>query len=200
MKINIARLARVALLAAGITGAAHGASITLIPPGGALTGTPGSTVGWGFSLTNTTDFLQITSSEFCLDSSGVTTACQLPTIGTYTDFIGPNGPVAGPPPESPTVTQAFDLGTQQGAGSFTISAAAPVGAQNTGQIVFFYNLYSVSPNDPNFNPVTDTLATDQTLTAAASVTVVGATGVPEPATFGFAGIAIAALVTLRRKS
>src|SRR5690348_14781513 len=104
MKTNIFRLARMALLAGSVIAGAAGATITLIPPGGAITGTPGSTVGWGFTFSNTTNYAQITSSQFCLDSTGVgTTPCQLPTIGTYTDFIGPNGPVAGPPPESTTV-------------------------------------------------------------------------------------------------
>lgn len=139
--------------------------LTLDPPGGAISGAPGATVGWGFTLTNTTDYLVVSSASF-------TPATPL---GTFTDFSAFNFFVVGPAPESTSVSQVFDAPSQTGIGSFAIGAGALVGAVASGQIVLSYDLYSVSPNNPLFNPDTDTLSNGNTLAVNASVTVV-----PEP--------------------
>ncbi|MEQ6342808.1 MAG: hypothetical protein M3A44_14460 [Gammaproteobacteria bacterium] len=141
-------------------------TLALDPPGGAISGAPGATVGWGFTLTNTTDYLVISSASF------------VPTtpLGTFTDFISAfNFFVVGPAPDNTSVSQTFDVLNQTGVGSFAIDAGALIGAVASGQIVLNYDLFSVSPNHPLFNPDTDTLSNGNTLAVNASVTVV-----PEP--------------------
>lgn len=154
--------------------------LTLNPVGGALTGSAGSTVGWGFTITNSTDFLAVTNSDFCVGP--ITSPCSN-TLGTYTDFIASNQfLVVGPPPENPSVSQVFDPIALSGVGSFLINSAANPGDSVNGQIVLTYDLFSVSPNDPSFNPIVDTLANGDFLTANASVAVPAPSSTPEPQT------------------
>ncbi|MFI5167133.1 MAG: hypothetical protein ACHQQS_10960 [Thermoanaerobaculales bacterium] len=150
----------IALFAAGAAGAAP--TLQLAPAGGALTGSPGATVGWGFTITNSTDYLVVTSASFTPST----------TLGTFTDFIAQyQFVVVGPSPESTSVSQGFNNGSHTGVGSFAISAGAHPGDAASGTITVTYDLYSVSPNDPNFDPGIDLVLTDNTLTAAASVSV-----------------------------
>lgn len=151
------------------------AALTISPTDGAIFGAPGEVIGWGFTLTNTTNFLVVDSTDFCPGAPA--SPCSNP-VGTYADFAGPQFIVVGPAPESTSVTQAFDNVSQQGTGSFTINSGLPVGTTVSGNIVLTYDLFSVDPNDPNFDPGTDTISTGNLLEAPASVTVV-----PEPATF-----------------
>jgi hypothetical protein len=167
--------------------------LTLMPITGAISGAPGDTIGWGFTISNDTDYLTVTSAQFCLDPV-VTPACTPPTIGTFTDFISQfNFVVVGPAPESTMVSQSFDATAHTGIGSFTIDTGASAGSTNIGEIVLTYDLFSRSPNDPDFNPDTDTIETNQFLTANASVTVLA----PEPATWLLLGSTLAGLGVVR---
>jgi PEP-CTERM motif len=169
--------------------------LTLNPVGGALTGAPGDVVGWGFTISNDTNFLTVTGANFCL---GVVSppACTSPNIGTFTDFIAQfNFIVVGPAPESTSVSQSYDFSAKTGVGSFAINAGATAGSTNIGEIVLRYDLTSRSPNDPNFNPDTDTVAGGQFLTANASVAVTST--VPEPATWLLLGSTLAGLGVAR---
>ncbi len=167
----------------GLEAVAYG-SVTLAvnPASGALVGPAASRLGWGFTLSSTVDFAVVSSSNFCLGNSGVNSLCIAPTIGAYTDYIATNYTIAGPVPESPSVTEAFNSVTGTGLGSFEINAGSVTGADNNGQIVLTYDLYSVDPNAPNFNPVTDLLSAGNFLTAPASVTVAAPVmqSIPEP--------------------
>lgn len=166
--------------------------LQLIPASGALSGLPGSTVGWGFTIANTTNFLAVTGSDFC--EGAIVSPCPH-TIGTYKDFIGAfNFIVVGPAPESPMVTQAFNLATMTGVGSFQINSTAHAGDIAAGQILISYDLFRRSPKDPNFDPSKDTISTGNRLTAAARVAVT-----PEPASFGMAAMALMGLVVLKRR-
>ena len=160
-------------------GASGAPVLDLIPANGTIGGAPGDVVGWGFTLTNTTDFLVVTSADFV----------SSPALGTFTDFIGPNFIVVGPTPESPMVSQLFDALSMTGIGSFAISPSAGPGSTANGQIQLTYDLFSRSPNDPNFNPATDTLSVGNLLSRNASAEVV-----PEPASWFIivaAGVALA---------
>jgi PEP-CTERM motif len=176
--------------------AAWGTTLQLAPLSGALSGAPGSTVGWGFTITNTSNFLEVTGSDFC--EGTIVSPCPH-SIGTYNDFIGQfNFVVVGPAPEESTsVTQTFNLAVKTGVGSFRINPAAVAGNSAVGQIVVTYDLFNLSPNDPAFNPALNTVSTGNRLTAPGSVTVAAAT--PEPATLGLVGFAFVAWAAARRR-
>jgi hypothetical protein len=138
--------------------------------GGVIAGSPGATVGWGFTLTNSENYVVISASEFDTTQNG--------GDGTYSDFIGPDFVVVGPANgfgDLPTVTQ--DFGLNSGVGSFTISPTATIGDIVLGESVLTFDVYSVSPDDPSFNPIVDTLANGLEISAPAKVLVT-----PEPPT------------------
>jgi hypothetical protein len=124
------------------------------------------------------DFAVITGSDFCVGP--ITSPCSNP-LGTYTDFVGQQFFVLGPSPESSSISQSFDLMALTGVGTFFINPLAQPGDKAIGQIVLSYDLFSLSPNDPNFDPTTDTLSNGNFLMAPASVTVSTTTvHTPEP--------------------
>ena len=159
---------------------AHAGAI-FTPTSSPISGAPGDTVGWGFTISNDTNYLLITSADFA----------PATPLGTFTDFIGQfNFIVVGPSPESTSVSQTFDLNALTGVGSFAISPSAAPGSIIAGLLTLTYDLFSVSPNDPNFNPDIDTVSNGNILTAAAQVDVNGVNAVPEPASFGLVGLAL----------
>lgn len=172
-------------------------TLTLDPVGGAITGVAGSTVGWGFTLTNLgSDFAVITGSDFCVGP--ITSPCSN-SLGTYTDFVGQQFFVLGPSPESPSLLQSFDLVGLTGVGSFFINPLAQPGDMAAGQIVLSYDLFSLSPNDPNFDPTADTLSNGNFLMAPASVTVTNSTvSTPEPGSLLLLTAGALALIFSRR--
>jgi hypothetical protein len=150
-------------------------TLTLNPLGGAISGAAGTTVGWGFTLTNLgINFAVVTSSDFCV---GVISSPCSNSLGTYTDFAGPQFIVVGPSPESSSFTQAFNNGLMTGIGSFLINPAAT--GSVSGEIALTYDLYNVDPNALNFNPLADAVSLGNSLTSAASVTV-ATMSTPEP--------------------
>ena len=177
------KLMNIAILGAAVFATFSPASpllptITTIPASGNVSGPPGSVVGWGFTLTNLdpSDWVILTGSSF--------TGSQVQ--GTYVDYLSlASAPVyvAGPSPESSTITQTWNLASQLGLGEFDINPTAAPGLI-TGNIVVHYSEFSQDPNDPNFDPDTSTVIADATLSAPASIGVV-----PEPGTLGliFAG-------------
>src|SRR5689334_2177161 len=98
------------LAAASPAYVAHAAPLlTLSPASGGLSGSPGATVGWGFTLTNTTDFAVVTGTSFV--------PSPLSSVGTYEDYLGPRGTpvIVGPGPlDSPVYSEPFNSGTQTG--------------------------------------------------------------------------------------
>ena len=100
---------------------------------GWTSGLPGTTQGWGFTLTNTLNYVVITESEFDITQNG--------GDGTYADFIGPNFVVVGPTNgfgDGPTVSQNFDSLNMMGVGSFAISPSATIGDFVLGNIVLTF--------------------------------------------------------------
>ncbi|HKW16192.1 MAG TPA: hypothetical protein VJO35_01660 [Terriglobales bacterium] len=148
-------------------------SLTLDPTDGALTGPAGSTVGWGFTFSNSgNDFAVISGSDFCV---GVITSPCSTSFGAYTDVAGQQFIVAGP--GSPSFTAVFNNSLGTGLGSFQIDPAAT--GTVAGQILLFYDLYNVDPNSLYFDPLLDTISVGDLVTAPASVTV-GTRTVPMP--------------------
>jgi hypothetical protein len=155
-------------------------------------------VGWGFTISNPdANYMVVTSAAFCktVVVAGFTVCDQFPnpSTGIFTDYIAQfNFIVAGPAPESPIVSQAFNRALLTGVGSFAIAPTAPYGTLS-GQILLTYDLYSRSPNDPLFDPGADFIPpgpNGNTLAANAAVSVV-----PEPATI----LLVAGAVTLVRR-
>lgn len=163
--------------------ASHAAtSLQLDPINGSIEGEAGDTVGWGFLLTNTQNYLVVTGAEFQSSSSS----------GTFTDFISApdNFFVVGPGFGASTVWgQSFDTTSQTGIGSFRIADNA---ASSTlyGQILLTYDLFARSPFNPLFDPDTDTLSNGNFLTANASITI---NTVPLPAAAWLFAAALAGL-------
>lgn len=157
---------QVLLLATASTGLATAdITLTLDPSGAAVSGSPGQTVGWGFTVANSlSDYAVITSAIFVPDPTS-----------QFTDFISPQFVIVGP--GSPSITQNFDLASQQGVGSYMIPSVTPIGALLSGSIELTYDLYTVSPNDPSFDPGADLESSGNTVSADASIDVVAT---PEP--------------------
>ena len=163
--------------------ASHAAtSLQLDPINGSIEGDAGDTVGWGFLLTNTQNYLVVTGAEFQSSSSS----------GTFTDLISApdNFFVVGPGFGASTAWgQTFDATSQIGVGSFNIADDA---TQDTiyGQIVLTYDLFTRSPFNPLFDPDTDTLSNGNFLTANASIKI---NTVPLPAAAWLFAAALAGL-------
>jgi hypothetical protein len=187
------RLLSLTALAVALTGVTAAAPVlTLNPSNGVVSGTPGSTVGWGFTLSNDSGFLVPSLLVFC---EGAFNAGCTPTFGTFTDFAAQlQLNVVGP-----TVTEAFNNATKQGIGSFAINANAPAGVTDTGTIFLVYDKFSCDITDANCNPVQT--AFSQLLSAPASVNIVGVGAtVPEPGSGSLLFVGAALLMARSRKT
>lgn len=167
-------------------------TITLLPAGGDVAGNPGSVVGWGFTFTYNTSGAQYWA---VLDSSQFTGS---PVYGNYTDYLA-TGPlyVAGPAPESPTVSQPWNQSASLGVGEFDLYATDPSGVTVAGDIIVHYSVYSQDPNDPAFGSTFDpTVIADATLSSPVVVTVS-----PEPTSLLLmsAGLLLFAFRGVRRR-
>jgi PEP-CTERM motif len=157
-------------------------ALTLLPISGDVSGPPGSTVGWGYTITNNTalwiqamavsadaflngtpnlifDFPAIAPGSFVtLDFSLVMTgSCALPPCGLY---------------------------------ELTWDTTAPIGFVNSGTFIVSSDFYSCDPNMPGCFDLG--AAPDASATYSATVT---GTGTPEPSSLilmasGFAGLGL----------
>ena len=160
-------------------------NLTLIPSSGTVNGSAGTTVGWGFTVTNDdpSDWLVLNDSFF-------TPSNTLGTDSTYTDLIASQFVVVDP--GSSSGAQPYNPSVPTGIGSLTLPSTAPEGQVAMGTIFLDYSVFSQDPNDPNFDP--GSFITSGTLDAAANVQV------PEPASaMMLLGAAPLLLGSLRRK-
>lgn len=168
--------------------------VELDPVNGQISGPEGTTIGWGFTITSDTHFLILNGIDFL----------PAPSMGVFNDMISfrPTLFVVGPGPgENPVRSEVFDLLAETGLASFAIDAGIPVGTTAIGTIFFNYSLYTVSPNDPLFDPGIHTFDAGLTIPLAAQITVIAApppSGVPEPSTFALGSLALGALLWRRR--
>ncbi len=180
------------LLTAGCLAAYADPTLVLDPPGGAAVGTPGQTVGWGFAITNDTAYyLLFDNSYFCQAGQDplLTTCTQ--SLGTYQDYIANNGTEIAP--GSPAV-QTFDANAMTGFGAYTINPTASLGEMDSGNLIATYMEYEGDP----YNGGTQ-VSGDIEISAAASVTVIGAATVPEPASWMMLAAGLAAVGATMRK-
>ena len=139
-----------------------------------ISGSAGSTVGWGFTLQSSTYYLTVVNVALL----------PAPSIGVFADTLGirPNFEVGPAPAPSTSVTELFNAGLGTGIASFTIGNSAPVGAVANATLFVVYNLYTVSPNnDPLFDPFNPahTFAEGLSFEIPVSITVL----TPEPASY-----------------
>jgi MYXO-CTERM domain-containing protein len=153
-------------------------------PSGALSGTPGSTVGWGFTLTNDVNWIEVVQAQFCLDSP-LSNPCFLASA-QFVDIISnpPNDVIVGP---SGSASQPYAPLSFMGLGSFLIAPGAVPGSSVVGNILLTYNEFDGDPNQGG-----NQIGFNEAISASASVTAAGS-AVPEPATWGLAAIALAGL-------
>jgi len=183
-----------------ITGTIGGETDTLsivLSPLRAIVGQPGATVGWGFTVdwTATNNYISFTGSSLGSVLAGETNSSFL---AGYTDFIGansgPDGIALGPG----TWTQLFSATATTGVGSYAISAnpaLAIIGAQDTGQITFNFDIYS---GDPATGSPTDL----GSFSFYGNSTDFSVTVTPEPGTLWLlcAAAGVAALWRVRRET
>ncbi len=159
---------------------------TLIPGSGPITGTSGSTVGWGFNATPDPAYAISVIDSFLVNPST--------TIGAYADIISyAGGPSAGLLlPTDPNWIQLFhndpDPSLQTGAGLFQIDPGSTPGALMTGSIHIDYEVYSVSSACQGCYVETDSVE----IPVEVEVALVSST--PEPASFTMLAGALGALL------
>ncbi len=163
-------------------------TLTLLPAGGAVSGAPGDTVGWGFSLTNGSDnYLIVANSYFCQAGEDPFFGACTQTLGTYMDFIAWNGVMLAP---GDSRVEAYDGTIMAGVGAYTIDNAATPGSVDAGAISVVYNLFEGDPFVDGI-PVDG----DFEIFNTASVTVEDRLNpVPEPATVLLILAPLAALI------
>lgn len=159
-------------------------AFSVLPSSGAISGAPGSTIGWGYSITNqsATNWLVMTGVSADVFSFGVPNAFVF-------DF-----PILAP---LTTVTLVYDPVNGLGLFEFTWDPNAPIGFTNTG-------LFTVSGEfwdaDPFLGGNFVSLGVDQSAAYSATVTQPAGTPVPEPSTLLLMVSGIAGLVWRRRCS
>lgn len=163
-----------------VAGAAHAdgvVSFSALPAD--ISGPPGSTVGWGYSITNdTSDWLQTMNVDQGIFQHGTFTSLfDFPVIApgaTVTvDFVFTNG-----------------TGIDTGLGEFAWDANAPAGFVNSGLFVLSYDLFSVDPLlDPNAIPLGPEASTSTPYSATVSE--------PSSLYLALSGIGIALLLRKR---
>jgi hypothetical protein len=133
-------------------------SFTLIPASGDISGLAGSTVGWGYTITNDT-------SDWLVTMSLSADAFQDGTTESFFDF-----PALAP---DSAATVDFVAGVS-GVYQVTWDTTAPIGFVNTGTFILSSDYYNGDPLAGGMY-----IATAPDLTAAYSATVSGSL-VPEP--------------------
>jgi hypothetical protein len=151
---------------------AHADSISL-QPGDSISGMPGSTIGWGFTLAPDPQFAVSIIGSFLIDETD-------PSIGSYSDiasYLG--GPSLGLlQPGGPAWTEPFvfnpDPSQETGLGSFEINPDAKPGESDSGVILVEYETFDVTP------ACMGCYVASSVFEVPFNVTV---SGVPEPSTF-----------------
>lgn len=146
------------VLCASLTASADPFSFDTVPASGAITGAPGETVGWGFTVTNpsATLWLALTSVSADVFLNGT-----------------PDASIFFPPAVAPgdTLAEPYDALSLTGLFQFTWDSSAPIGFTNSGKFVVSGDFFDDDPvAGGNFVAAADDQA------APYSVTTV----VPEP--------------------
>ena len=151
----------------------------------------GNTVQWLANLSDPIDLgaglsLVITGSSLNVPCKG----CAPPpaAVGAYTDLIGAGFVVLAPAGNCCGDPQTI---VGEPIGTFAISPSSPYGPIS-GFLEIDYALFSADPNDPNFDPDTQTVNPDVRAFTSVAVVVV-----PEPGSFCLLAFAAIAAVRMR---
>jgi hypothetical protein len=161
--------------------------LTLGPVNGAIAGTPGSTVGWGFTLSSHfSHYLSAISSMILTEDN--------PTLGFYQDNIGAQGGPSGGvlEPGEPAWSQDFDIHAGRGLGFYMIDPGAPIGGVNSGRLLVQIEVFSD-------NPLTCGSCLVDTLEYQFAFSVTAVEPIPEPSTGILVVAGVAAAFGLRRR-
>jgi hypothetical protein len=167
MKLLVMRNVILTLVAASSACLAN--SLTLIPSSGLIDGPPGQTVGWGYTLENTTGSWLVP----------LGLSINSPAQGTVVDIF--DYPTVAP---DSTVTLDYLYFSPGGAGNsvglmeYTIPLSLSPGATESGSVVLQYQLFD---SNPDTNPAAMPIGAPSSLPSLAyEVDVSAASSVPEP--------------------
>jgi hypothetical protein len=167
-------------------GRADSLTFTVIPPD--VSGPAGTTVGWGFSITNT-------STSDYLDISGIDSDLFAATDGIpdASIFLFPN---LAP---GQTGTQHYDPADQLGLFQFTWNSGLPVGTKESGQFQLLGAF--CDPTVDQFCAEDDSVSSVVLAAADYSATVSpsGVATVPEPGSVGLLLAVIGSLFAMRKR-
>ena len=158
-------------LVAAATASAAGLTFTTDPTDGVLTGTPGTTVGWGFTMTAPdSNYYALTGVEFCFGAQIPT--CPSTPVGVFSDIASyVEGDIIGPDYTTNPYPETYSPGIS-GLGEFAIDpSAAP--QDLVGTLYVYYDEYAADPMLGG-----DAFLTGQVASSAAEVEIVSPT--PEP--------------------
>jgi hypothetical protein len=149
-------------------------TLATIPASGAISGLPGATIGWGYTIMNlsTTDFLQLTA----ISAGGFVNGTPDASIFNF-PTIGPNS----------SVTVPF-VANLQGLYQLTWDPSAPIGFVNSGT-------FMVTGDFCTDASCTTVVLGMQSQSASYAATV----AIPEPGTLLLVGAGVAGLLRRRRR-
>lgn len=181
-------------------------TLTLLPLGGNLTGSPNQTIGWGYTIVNdTADWLLFTNSFFCntggdpnftdCTTPGTGPTAFGPQFGVYSDYIATSGIDVAPHTTTPPT--AFSPGSPgSGVGQYHVNSGALPGSSDTGNLFISYNIFTGDPFAGGAQDPTDPGTLE--LSAAAKVTVTAS--IPEPGTVALFLCGLVCVAALGKKT
>jgi hypothetical protein len=184
------------LLGMAVMGWPASAHVLTLTPSGTVSGPPGATAGWGYSITNSSSqYMVIVNSYFCESGQDPLFTTCTQSLGSYSDFIASKATVIAP---MSTATVSFNAQASLGLGAYAIRNSVTAGQSDSGSIVVEYDLYTANPFT---DPTAQLVGGDAELTASAVVLVTSATitSVPTLSNWALAALAVLLIASATRQ-